>query len=93
MEYNLLELLGFGLYKAPTTDGSMVYAVDTPFTFFDDDPIVLFVEKRSNGFYFFDEGLTLFQAKSVGYDVEGKLKPWSNPRQKFWSNRSFRRLK
>ena len=74
MEYTLLELLGFGLYKAPTTDGSTVYAVDTPFTFFDDDPIVLFVEKRSNGFYFFDEGLTLFQAKSVGYDVEGKFK-------------------
>lgn len=73
MEYDLNELLGFGVGQVESYDGSTVFAIETPFCYFDGDPVTIFFQKYRESFFLFDEGLALFQSKIAGVPIEKKL--------------------
>lgn len=74
MEYNLNELLGFGVSQVESCDGSTVFAIDTPFCFFDGDPLTVFFQKLGDTFFLFDEGLSLFQSRIAGIPTYKKMR-------------------
>lgn len=75
-----LEELGFGLRRIETRDGSLVFALDTPFMFITNASIDVFVEQIGDKFHIFDDGMTLHEVLTSGVDMSSRYK-WDSLRK------------
>lgn len=73
-ELDRLHDCGIFCSKVKTLNGEQAFEVVLPlFPFADDEPIRFFVWKENRGWVAFDEGLTLFNARGIGYSDEDFL--------------------
>lgn len=70
-ELSRLHDCGISCASVKTFDGQKAFEITLPlFPFAEDEPIRFFVWKENRGWVAFDEGLTLFYARGIGYSEE-----------------------
>lgn len=70
-ELSRLHACGISCSQVKTFDGQKAFEITLPlFPFTEDEPIRFFVWKENRGWVAFDEGLTLFCARGIGYSDE-----------------------
>ena len=70
-ELKRLHSCGISCETVTALNGSRAYEITLPlYPFADDEPIRFYVWKENRGWVAFDEGLTLFSARGIGYSDE-----------------------